>query len=590
MAILGKQRSARFPGFCFGTLLIFATFLAVVLVTLAVGDEPDSTTIGRPLALTADQREWLEAHPTLRVGMDPHWAPFSFYNERGELVGYDVDLLALIEASLGVSFEVVKAENWEALLALAKQGQVDILLSTAETPERREFLAYTEPYLGYPSAIITRGGGPFLVAIEQFRGRRIAVAKDYVYHETFMREYPWIDFVTTPSNVEALVLLSRKEVDATVANLANASHIIRAKGLTNLKISGITPHHFELRAGVRKDWPQLAAIFEAALLNVDADTKARLLGRWIYVEHSDLIVWSRLKPYVVGGLGVFIVLLAALAGWNHLLSRDVQRRRKAEQALKEVYAHLHKVNAEKSQVINMVAHDIRGPLTNMMLRLDLLCSRPATSADELRGNLLKARDELRSQAKRVNDLLEQMITVNALEAGEYEPQLKWVKLNPLICEVLASYEVSARVKSIQIISTNLENGLSVRTDSQALFRVIDNLVSNAVKYTPFGGRIGVETTLKRDWVLLRVWDTGPGLTSADRTRLYQKFATLSARPTHGESSIGLGLAITKSLVTLINGRICCESTPGAGAAFIVEIPVGSRVEPRAAKAEAAALG
>ena len=113
---------------------------------------------------------------------------------------------------------------------------------------------------------------------------------------------------------------------------------------------------------------------------------------------------------------------------------------------------------------------------------------------------------------------------------------------------------------------------------------MDNLISNAVKYSPKGKSIFVRVREVEGRVRAEVQDEGPGISAEDRKRLFGKFARLTARPTAGEHSTGLGLAIVKRLVESMQGEVRCESELGQGATFIVELPVAAGILPHAAQA------
>jgi len=112
----------------------------------------------------------------------------------------------------------------------------------------------------------------------------------------------------------------------------------------------------------------------------------------------------------------------------------------------------------------------------------------------------------------------------------------------------------------------------VLADSKAAYRILDNLLSNAIKYSPPGGDVFVRMRNSPDGVVWEVQDQGAGLTAADQAKLFQKFTKLSARPTGGESSTGLGLSIVKMLAAQMNGTVECNSTQGEGATFSVRLP------------------
>src|SRR5262249_31009411 len=132
----------------------------------------------------------------------------------------------------------------------------------------------------------------------------------------------------------------------------------------------------------------------------------------------------------------------------------------------------------------------------------------------------------------------------------------------LIKEVVESSQPLLEKKG-QRIEVNAPAGLTVSGDPDRLREAIDNLVSNAIKYSPMGGRVAMAVAPEGDDVLIRVSDNGPGLSPEDMSRLFGRFQRLSAKPTAGESSTGLGLSIVKRIVELHGGQITAQS-PGPG--------------------------
>ena len=115
----------------------------------------------------------------------------------------------------------------------------------------------------------------------------------------------------------------------------------------------------------------------------------------------------------------------------------------------------------------------------------------------------------------------------------------------------------------------------VQLDPGVTVQVLENLVSNAVKYSPPGTDIFVRLKSCPQSARVEVQDQGPGLNAEDQTKLFGKFARLSAKPTGGEHSTGLGLSIVKKMVEAMGGKVWCETEPGHGATFIVEFPIAA---------------
>jgi signal transduction histidine kinase len=145
----------------------------------------------------------------------------------------------------------------------------------------------------------------------------------------------------------------------------------------------------------------------------------------------------------------------------------------------------------------------------------------------------------------------------------------------LVDDIVKEYQERAAQKGIIL---NLQSGkdCTAHADKQALRQILDNLVSNAVKYSPQWKQVWIRcrghSKNEKQYVRVEIQDEGPGLTAEDHKSLFGKFARLSATPTGGENSTGLGLSIVKKLVELQDGRVWCESEAGKGALFILELP------------------
>jgi signal transduction histidine kinase len=175
------------------------------------------------------------------------------------------------------------------------------------------------------------------------------------------------------------------------------------------------------------------------------------------------------------------------------------------------------------------------------------------------------------------DLVSNLLDVNRIEQGKMNLTLAPCDYWDTVRQSVEGYRQRALAKQIELHFEENNRPPMVTADATQLVQIMDNLVSNAVKYSPRGKNIWVRVYQVDNHVRAEVKDEGPGISAEDQKRLFGKFARLSARPTAGEHSTGLGLAIVKRLVESMKGEVWCESRPGEGAAFIVELPVAAEV-------------
>lgn len=172
----------------------------------------------------------------------------------------------------------------------------------------------------------------------------------------------------------------------------------------------------------------------------------------------------------------------------------------------------------------------------------------------------------------MNKLIGELLNSAALEMGDITLELDEVVLPVLVSAIASRYDHSAEQKGQRIVVEALEH-IVILGDMERLEQVFDNLVSNAVKYSPHGTTIRLRTTQNQTHARCEVQDEGPGISEEDRQKLFGFFQRLSAQPTGGESSNGVGLAIVKKIVDLHRGTIRAESELGKGTTFIVELPI-----------------
>jgi signal transduction histidine kinase/DNA-binding NarL/FixJ family response regulator len=270
-----------------------------------------------------------------------------------------------------------------------------------------------------------------------------------------------------------------------------------------------------------------------------------------------------------------VILYEQLHDANVRLEERVRDRTReltsANQRLTTQWARLRRVNEFKNEVLSTVAHDLRNPLSVILGRAELmaeLCALPKVQTERLKDQLGHIRNSTGQLTQMVNDLISDAM----MDADDISIRREPVDLAAMLGEIVASNRAQAEKKDQTIHLVSPPFHLS-NCDPDRLREAVDNLLSNAIKYSPIGGNIELSMSVGADATVLRVQDEGPGLSEDDMSRLFGRFQRLSARPTGGESSTGLGLSIVKRIVELHGGRISAESNGvGRGATFMISLP------------------
>lgn len=252
---------------------------------------------------------------------------------------------------------------------------------------------------------------------------------------------------------------------------------------------------------------------------------------------------------------------------NQLRIRDLQQDLLAKNHHLEVaLAQVQSMNEQKNHFLGVVAHDLRNPLAGIAMTAELLIEE--LSEIQHRKDVHRILEASRAMA----DLLTRFLDINRIESGQIHPELEPLELKEFCQFQLERHEQMAHAKE-QVLKLEAVESLYVLADPRFLREVVDNLISNAVKYSPKARSIRTVIDQEAGWGALSVVDEGPGFTEQDKKRVFGRFAKLSAQPTGGEASVGLGLSIVKHMVEAMGGQIILESEPGQGSSFKVRLPL-----------------
>ncbi len=327
---------------------------------------------------------------------------------------------------------------------------------------------------------------------------------------------------------------------------------------------------------------------ETALANYQAlydvkqkDAEIKLLNKDNEIQTANLWNLWYLFGLVSLGLVAMVVIVILLYRGNRARSRvnqelqtkNVQIQDQHEQIatqnkeLTNQNERLNILNHEMEGMMHVVAHDLKAPLNSVFGLI---------SAVEEEGELNDAQEKMLDMAKKVTlnagNLVKDLVELGNVEQQSGGIQKVEVRLQGLLQDIVTAFSAEADRKSITIETMLPDGEAPCQTEPLMLRRVLENLISNALKFSPAGKSVVIALTQSAGFYRISIQDQGPGISPADQKNLYRKFHKLSARPTGGESSSGLGLAIVKTLVEQLGGEIALTSELGQGSTFEVSIP------------------
>src|SRR5689334_22846030 len=269
-----------------------------------------------------------------------------------------------------------------------------------------------------------------------------------------------------------------------------------------------------------------------------------------------------------------VILYQQLQAANTQLEDRVSQRTRAlmqaNRRLSAQWLRLQRANGFKNEILGTVAHDLKNPLGVIMGRTEMLTELISTSASK--ESVTAQIEHIRDATKRLTSMVDHLISDAMADAFDITIRREPVDVAALVSEVAEANQPLA-VNKQQTITVSAPPNVVTMCDTDRIREAIDNLVSNAIKYSPIGGKIAVSVGHDDDNTVIRVADEGAGLSPEDLGRLFGRFQRLSAKPTAGESSTGLGLSIVKRIIDMHGGEVTAESQgPNKGSTFTIVLP------------------
>ncbi len=536
------------------------------------------------LDLTEAEEAWLKAHPSIRVALDPAWAPVEFLDKHDIPQGIAADYLQKMGELLGVHFDVAKGQEWPELVEGVKSHRLDMFSAQLRTEERASYLSFTDNYLSLPIGIFTRQDAQYITSMGDLVGKRIAIIKGHAVEEILKSKHPELHLFPASSLTKAIQMLSEGQVDAVVDSTISTGYYLNQSGTENIKLAGEIPYRYDLAMGVRRDWPELVSSLNKALRAIPESDQNAIYTTWTALHQRPKVDYA-LVWRIVGGAFVIVLLFAF---WNQRLGREIDIRKQAEVALQaskqellqsvdelnfkqeELEAANHKLqdlDRLKSMFIASMSHELRTPLNSIIGFTGMtLQGLSGDLNEEQKGNLARAYQS----AKHLLSLITDVIDISKIEAGRIDTYPETVVLKTVVSEAIIAIEPQLKEKGLTL-DIDVPEGLLLITDKKRLLQCLINLLSNGVKFTEKGGlRLAVSEL--GESVAIAVTDTGIGIAENDLPKLFEAFERLETHLRVKAGGTGLGLYLTRKIVTdLLHGSVSVQSTLGQGSVFTLTV-------------------
>lgn len=284
------------------------------------------------LLFSTEEQAWLDAHSIIRLGIDRDFAPYEWVNHEGVYLGLAAEYMRLLESRLGIRFEIIADKPWYEIQAMAERGELDLLSCLNSSPERVQYLDFTQPYVNNPIVIINAKGNGYTGTLNKLTGKTVAIERGYFTHEYLASNHPEINLLVVDSTDEALQKVNTGEADAYVGDAAYANYAIKQADMINLQFAGQTNQTSSYRIGIHKSIPELHSIINRALNSISPEERTAIENNWL-----GLNVTTGISTATIIKISVAIALLFLLFSyWIH-------RLRHAKSALQQSQTKLQSI-------------------------------------------------------------------------------------------------------------------------------------------------------------------------------------------------------------------------------------------------------
>lgn len=534
-----------------------------VLITMTVNAAPDPS-----LNLTPEERQWIKDHPVIRVGADPDYPPFEFFDARDQYGGIALDYLQIIEKKTGLKILTPVKQPWPETMRQARARQVDLLAAVAKSAAREKFLVFSEPYQNYRRVILMHEDAPPIAGVQDLTGQRVGALKESTDPDFLARTVPGAEIILFDSYDQALLALSQQSVDAIIGNGMSAVFISRQLGLMDVTIAAPASFtQYSLYFAARDDWPELASIINKVLATIPLSERNEIQQKWTLVSATTApdysLIWKT-------ALALAPFLLFAFA-WVYHAKIQQRRLERVQSQLRAATLRSDAANNAKSTFLANMSHEMRTPLTGIIGFLGLILE--AKPKPEIREHAELSMESAKNLLQLINDILD----LARLESGVTTANPSPICLDALLNSVMSAMRPLASEKNLDLELSKTGLGPSlVSQDDKLLRQVLVNLVGNAIKFTR-QGKISVTLSYLRSdrpgfcRYRIDVADTGIGIQENDLERLTKRFEQVNSLAVNNSSGTGLGLAICDELVHLMGGSLSFTSEYGSGSTFSVEL-------------------
>lgn len=537
-------------------------------------------TVNQVVSLTREEAEYIAEANSIRIALIPSRKPFSYLNKEGEITGITADVLKLLEEKSGLTFEYeMMPADMRTTDYLAQNPDVFVAGIMSDNP-----VFHTAPYLLTDSfcsddvALACLNSKEYNLDAKEGT-YQLAIPGNYAALETYIKQnYSQFEIIKCTGTEECLRLLVEEKVDFVAQNVNVLAPYLANPHYENVTV--IPTFFMKENMGIvsldTKEHQIVTNILNRCIASMTQKELAQFtvdhtLANCYRLTLGDMFYRFR-YPFIA--IGVLIFLVIALM-WTFIVHRKRHYRRLEvkNRQLGEAVAQADNANRAKSEFLARMSHEIRTPM-NAIVGLTELTRYHKDEPQQVEAYL----DKIETSSKVLLNIINDVLDMSAIESNKIKIAQKPFSVKRILQSISVVYSEQCRQKGV-VFAMDMDEipDIHLLGDGLRLNQVLLNLISNAHKFTPEGGRITVtvkefQKNENTAYYKFMVADTGEGMSEEMLGRLFLPFEQENASTAQKHGGSGLGLSIAKNLVELMGGSISCQSQKGSGTTFTVSLP------------------
>jgi len=519
--------------------------------------------------LTQMEKSWVKTHPTVYYAAIENNFPFAYRGSGGQARGYAIDILNIIAQNTGLRFVPLWARNAEQADQLVQSGQASFRTALPLARGVKARYSASMPIHRSLWGVYVGQHDNGISTWSDLAGKRIGVLQGDLAQGLVPANEEQIRFADSKAMYDAL---ANGQLDALVDNVISANFVALSRYSGAIKLAFAANNiAYPVAFGVRQDQPLLLAILDKNLMQIPSETLQSLRDEWI-VDRSNLIDAvneNRMQPqatWLLALLAAAILLLLGLTLRRFILQRRDKRER---EVLEQARRHAEAENRMKSKFLATVSHELRTPMHAILGLLELELKRQPTP---------EGLPVIYSSASSLLNLLNDLQDHARLATGSLTLAPKAVALHPWVAHISALYRPLIGERPVTLNVSAADNlPAAVLIDGERLLQVANNLINNAIKFTPRGSiQVSIgwrEQSAQQGELSLTVTDSGCGIAADEIGKLFQPFYRARGAQRVSVQGTGLGLSICKEIIEQMGGRIELHSRLGVGTEVSLSVPV-----------------